>query len=58
VIPVSALFVFFKGHFGLTMAAVLAATVVIFIALAALSRLPETFSKDLNYEEPGRSSKN
>jgi MFS family permease len=51
VIPVSALFVLFKGYFGLTVAGVLSATVVIVISLAALSQLPETFSKDLNYEE-------
>lgn len=51
VIPVSALFVLFKGYFGLTVAGVLSATVVIVISLIALSQLPETFSKDLNYEE-------
>ena len=51
VIPVSALFLFFKGDFGLTMAGVLTATLVILVALGALARLEETFSKDLNYEE-------
>jgi MFS family permease len=51
VIPVSALFIFFKGNFGLTGAGVLTAIVVIGIALGALSQLEETFSKDLNYED-------
>jgi MFS family permease len=51
VIPASALFLFFKGYVGLTNAGVITATVVILISLIALSRLEETFSKDLNYEE-------
>ena len=51
VIPVSALFLFFKGDFGLTMAGLITATVVALIALGALNQLEETFSKDLNYEE-------
>ncbi len=51
VIPISALFVFAKGSFGLTTGAVIVATIVIIIALAALWHLEETFSKDLNYEE-------
>jgi MFS family permease len=51
VIPISALFVFAKGSFGITTGAVIVATTVIIIALAALWHLEETFSKDLNYEE-------
>jgi MFS family permease len=51
VIPVSAFFLFFKGYVGLTNAGIITATVVILISLGALSRLEETFSKDLNYEE-------
>jgi len=51
IIPVSGMFLFAKGHFGLTLAGVVSATVVIVIALAALMQLEETFTKDLNYEE-------
>lgn len=51
VIPVSAIFLFFKGHVGLTNAGVITATIVILISFGALTRLEETFSKDLNYEE-------
>jgi MFS family permease len=51
IIPVSAMFVFFKGSFGLTSAGVISGTIVVIIALLALARLEETFKKDLNYEE-------
>ncbi len=51
VIPISALFVFGKGVFGLTTSAVLVATLIVTIAVIALSQLEETFSKDLEYEE-------
>ncbi|MBA4140722.1 MAG: MFS transporter [Segetibacter sp.] len=51
VIPISALFVFGKGLFGLTTSAVLVATLIVTIALIALWHLEETFSKDLEYEE-------
>ncbi len=51
VIPISALFVFGKGVFGLTTSAVLVATLIVTIAIIALSQLEETFSKDLEYEE-------
>lgn len=51
VIPVSGFFLFAKGHFGLTIAGVISATIVIIIALAALAQLDETFTKELNYEE-------
>ena len=51
VIPVSALFVFSKNIFGLTIAGVITGTIVIIISLIALWQLEETFSKDLDYEE-------
>jgi MFS family permease len=51
VIPISALFVFAKGQAGLTGGAVLVGTLVVAIALLALWRLEETFTKDLDYEE-------
>ncbi|PSR53194.1 MFS transporter [Adhaeribacter arboris] len=51
VIPISALFVFAKGHFGLTIGAALVGALIVGIALLALSRLEETFPKDLDYEE-------
>jgi len=51
VIPMSALFVFAKGLFGLTTSAVLVATLIVTIAVIALWQLEETFSKDLEYEE-------
>ncbi len=51
VIPISALFVYAKGHFGLTTGAVLVGGLIVAIALLALSRLEETFHKDLDYEE-------
>jgi len=51
VIPVSGLFLFAKGHFGLTIAGIISATIVIIIAFVALAQLDETFTKELNYEE-------
>jgi MFS family permease len=51
VIPISALFVFTKGEMGITSSGVLVATGVVAIALLALWRLEETFTKDLDYEE-------
>jgi len=51
VIPISALFVFAKSHFGLTMGAVLVGGLIVAIALWALSRLEETFHKELDYHE-------
>jgi MFS family permease len=58
VIPISALFVYAKGIFGLTTGAVLVATLTVSIALLALWYLEETFKKDLDYHEeeaPGMS---
>jgi hypothetical protein len=51
VIPISALFVYAKGQFGLTTGAVLVGTLIVVIALLALFKLEETFHKDLDYEE-------
>lgn len=51
VIPISALFVFAKAHFGLTMGAALVGALIVAIALWALSRLEETFHKELDYHE-------
>lgn len=51
VIPISALFLLARGAFGITTGAVMVATLVVGIALLALWRLEETFTKDLNYEE-------
>lgn len=51
VIPISALFLLARSNFGITTGAVLVGTLVVGIALLALWRLEETFSKDLNYEE-------
>jgi MFS family permease len=51
VIPISSLFLLARGSFGITTGAVMVGTLVIAIALLALWRLEETFTKDLNYEE-------
>ena len=51
VIPISAFFLFAKKHFGLINGAVLTASLVVLIALAALWKLEETFSKELDYTE-------
>jgi MFS family permease len=57
VIPISMLFMYFKGQFGLTWSAIIVATVVIIIALTALWRLEETFKKELDYTEEGERQK-
>jgi MFS family permease len=51
VIPISALFLLARGSFGITTGAVMVGTFIVAIALLALWRLEETFTKDLNYEE-------
>ncbi|RDC63089.1 MFS transporter [Adhaeribacter pallidiroseus] len=51
VIPISALFVFAKAHFGLTLGAAMVGGFIVAIALWALSRLEETFHKELDYHE-------
>lgn len=51
VIPISALFVFGRGEMGLTGSAIAVGTLVVAIALLALWRLEETFTKDLDYHE-------
>jgi hypothetical protein len=51
VIPISGLFLFFKNIYGLTTGAVIVGSVVVGVALLFLWKLPETFSKDLDYEE-------
>ena len=51
VIPISAFFLFAKKHFGLINGALLTASLVVLIALAALWKLEETFSKELDYTE-------
>jgi MFS family permease len=51
VIPISGLFLFLKQSFGITTGAVIVGTLVVGIALLFLWKLPETFSKDLDYEE-------
>jgi MFS family permease len=51
VIPISALFVFAKGPLGLTGSGIMVGTLVVAIALLALWRLEETFTKDLDYHE-------
>ncbi|MDB5262494.1 MAG: transporter [Adhaeribacter sp.] len=51
VIPISALFLLARSSFGITIGAVMVGTLVVGIALLALWRLEETFTKDLNYEE-------
>lgn len=51
IIPISALFLLARNSFGLTTGGVMVGTLVVAIALLALWRLEETFTKDLNYEE-------
>ncbi|MHA4845375.1 MFS transporter [Flavitalea antarctica] len=51
VIPISGLFLYLKNSFGITTSAVIVGTIVVGIALLFLWKLPETFSKDLDYEE-------
>lgn len=51
VIPISALFVFARAEVGITGSGVLVGTLVVAIALLALWRLEETFTKDLDYHE-------
>jgi MFS family permease len=51
VIPISALFLYARSSYGITNGAIMVATLVVGIALIALWRLEETFTKDLNYEE-------
>jgi len=53
VIPISAFFLFAKKHFGLINGALLTASLVVLIALAALWKLEETFTKELDYTEGG-----
>ncbi|RYY22968.1 MAG: MFS transporter [Chitinophagaceae bacterium] len=53
VIPISGLFLYFKQSWGITTSAVIVGTLSVGIALLFLWRLPETFSKDLDYEEEG-----
>jgi MFS family permease len=51
VIPISGLFLLLKGSYGITTGAVITGTLVVAVALLFLWKLPETFSKDLDYEE-------
>ena len=51
VIPISGLFLLLKGAYGLTTGAIIVGTLVVFVALLFLWKLPETFSSDLDYEE-------
>ena len=51
VIPISGLFLFLKTIYGITAGAVIVGSVVVGVALLFLWKLPETFSKDLDYEE-------
>lgn len=51
VIPISGMFVFFKSGYGITTAGVIVASIVVAVALIFLWKLPETFKKDLDYEE-------
>lgn len=52
-ILVTLLFTFLKPHFGIINAALAVATLVVAIAFYALSRLNETYGKDLDYLESG-----
>lgn len=51
VVPITWLFQFAKGHLGILPGGALVGAVCLVVALAALSRLEETFSKDLDYVE-------
>jgi MFS family permease len=51
VIPISGLFLYLKQSFGITTSAVIVGSLVVGIALLFLWKLPETFSKDLDYQE-------
>jgi MFS family permease len=51
VIPISGLFLLLKESYGITSGAVITGTLVVGVALLFLWKLPETFSKDLDYEE-------
>lgn len=51
VIPISALFLWAKKSFSLINGAVITASLVVLIAIAALWKLEETFKKDLDYTE-------
>jgi MFS family permease len=51
VIPISGLFLLLRGSYGITTGAIITGTLVVGIALLFLWKLPETFSKDLDYEE-------
>jgi MFS family permease len=51
VIPISGLFLYLKQSLGITTSAVIVGTLVVGVALLFLWKLPETFSKDLDYEE-------
>lgn len=51
IIPITALFVRLKIHYGIIYSALIIAIFTIAIALIALWFLDETFHKDLNYEE-------
>ena len=51
VIPISGLFLLLRGSYGITSAALIVGTFVVAIALLFLWKLPETFSRDLDFEE-------
>lgn len=51
IIPLTALFIRLKIHYGIIFSALIIAVFTIAIALTALWFLDETFHKDLNYEE-------
>jgi len=50
-IPINALFIFFKGHYGMIHAGYIMMILLTIISLFSLSQLKETFGKDLNYME-------
>lgn len=51
VIPIAALFLQARQHFGIIYGALAVGVLMVIIALAALYSLQETFHKDLNYDE-------
>ena len=51
VVPITLLFQFFRQQFGLLPGAILVGVLCMGVALFALYRLEETFSKDLDYIE-------
>ena len=51
IIPIIALFTFFRGMVGLLYGALIVGLITVIVALLALKYLEETYSKDLDYSE-------